>query len=283
MRKPIWWIAAGLVLIGAAVLFFSWRASRTPAAAQSESAPGVSAPVSTAPAVQNPVPAAQAGAAPLPTLEASDPPLHDALAGLMGTKALDEVLKPAMLVRHMVVTIDNLPRKRAAVELRPTKPLAGPFIAKGDEQHSTIDPANYQRYTASVQIVQMLDAKQLAMLYFHFYPLFQQAYQDLGYPNGYFNDRLIETIDDMLATPQVPGEIALVQPNVMYQFADPKLEQLSAGQKLMLRMGPQNAAIIATKLRELRAEISQRARDTDRSRGAASSGAAAGAAAGAKG
>jgi hypothetical protein len=89
----------------------------------------------------------------------------------------------------------------------------------------------------------------------HFYPLFQQAYQALGYPNGYFNDRLVVTIDNLLAAPDITTDIAVVRPNVMYQFADPKLEDLSAGQKLMLRMGPTNAAIVKAKLRELRAQV----------------------------
>jgi hypothetical protein len=53
----------------------------------------------------------------------------------------------------------------------------------------------------------------------------------------------------------------------MYQFADPKLEELSAGQKLLLRMGPANAAIIKVKLHELRAQVADRTRDADRSRG----------------
>ena len=57
-----------------------------------------------------------------------------------------------------------------------------------------------------------------------FYPLFQQAYQALGYPNGYFNDRLVVTIDNLLAAPDVTADVALVRPNVMYQYADPKLE-----------------------------------------------------------
>jgi hypothetical protein len=74
------------------------------------------------------------------------------------------------------------------------------------------------------------------------------------------------TIDNLMAAPDITTDIALVRPNVMYQFADPKLEELSAGQKLMLRMGPTNAAIIKAKLRELRAQVADRARDADRSR-----------------
>jgi hypothetical protein len=77
----------------------------------------------------------------------------------------------------------------------------------------------------------------------------------LGYPNGYFNDRLVEVIDAMLATPETTGPIQLERPNVMYTFADPALEARPAGQKLLIRMGPQNAQAVKAKLTELRAVI----------------------------
>jgi hypothetical protein len=41
----------------------------------------------------------------------------------------------------------------------------------------------------------------------------------------------------------------------MYQFADPALEGLPAGQKILIRMGPENASIIKAKLAELRAIV----------------------------
>jgi len=41
----------------------------------------------------------------------------------------------------------------------------------------------------------------------------------------------------------------------MYTYADPGLESRSAGQKLLMRMGPDNAAVIKAKLTELRAAI----------------------------
>jgi hypothetical protein len=46
-----------------------------------------------------------------------------------------------------------------------------------------------------------------------------------------------------------------VRPNVMYTFADPALEARPAGQKLLIRMGPENAQAIKAKLTELRAII----------------------------
>jgi hypothetical protein len=265
MRKPIWWVAGGVILISAVVLFFSWRAHRL--SQQLAVTSTTVTPEAAVPAIRNPLPEAAAGAAPpLPALDESDAPLHDALGDVMGKPAVERIFRPELLVRHIVVSIDNLSRRHLAVELRPTKPLAGAFIATGNDQQGTIDVANFQRYVPYVQMVQALDMKRLAALYVRFYPLFQQAYQSLGYPNGYFNDRLVVTIDNVLAAPDITTDIALVRPNVMYQFADPKLEDLSAGQKLMLRMGPANAAIIKAKLRELRAQVADRARDEDRSR-----------------
>jgi len=106
-----------------------------------------------------------------------------------------------------------------------------------------------------VRLAQSLDAKRVAALYLRFYPLFQQAYEDLGYPGRYFNDRLVEAIDDMLAAPEIDKPIALVVPHVLYEFADPELESLSAGRKIMIRVGRGNEAILKAKLRELRQEI----------------------------
>jgi hypothetical protein len=80
---------------------------------------------------------------------------------------------------------------------------------------------------------------------------------DLGYPNGYFNDRLVEVIDNLLAAPDVKGPVKLVVPHVLYEYADPDLQQRSAGQKLLIRMGPANAAKVKAKLREIRAKVAR--------------------------
>ena len=107
-----------------------------------------------------------------------------------------------------------------------------------------------------MRVVQATDVKSLALVYERLYPLFQQSYEDLGYPGKYFNDRLVQVIDHLLQAPEVSGPIQLVQPKVMfYEYADPNLESRSAGQKLLIRMGPANERIIKAKLREFRAEI----------------------------
>ena len=101
------------------------------------------------------------------------------------------------------------------------------------------------------------NVRQLASTYKRLYPLFQQAYVDLGYPNGYFNNRLVEVIDHLLATPELEMPAQLTQPSVYFEFADPELEQRSAGQKLLIRLGNNNAAAVKLKLRELRREVAK--------------------------
>lgn len=193
---------------------------------------------------------------PLPALADSDPSMQQSLSQVFG-RGLDQYLVPKDIVRHLVVTIDNLPRKKNATQMWPVKPLGGEIKTSGGDE-LLLNESNYDRYEPIVALATTADTKQIVALYKRFYPLFQQAYVDLGYPEGYFNNRLVEVIDHLLETPEVEGPVKLVQPGVFYEFADPSLESRSSGQKLLLRMGSDNAAAVKLKLRDLRREIAQR-------------------------
>jgi Protein of unknown function (DUF3014) len=256
VNKPIVGVAALIFVLAAGGVYYLRNRNPPPVAAPE--VPAVPAPAAGEPAIAHPLPEGAGSAtasAPLPDLAASDAPLLDALAQLGSGDAVRDYLVPDDLIRRMVVTIDNLPRQKIAVDKRPTKPIAGAFAVEGDELHATLDERNFERYKPLVAVIGKLDMQQVGAVYIRFYPLFQQSYQNLGYPTGYFNDRLVEVIDAMLATPDPAGPIQLERPNVMYTFADPALEARPAGQKLLIRMGPQNARIIKAKLRELRAVI----------------------------
>ena len=146
------------------------------------------------------------------------------------------------MIRRFVATIDNLPRNKVAEQMRPIKPLGGETATVANGDTITLSPENSARYAAVMKLVQGSDPKQLGQLYIHYYPLFQQAYEDLGYPAQYFNDRLVASIDHLLAAPEPSAPPRLTQPKVLYEFADPALEALPSGQKILLRMGPENAA-----------------------------------------
>src|SRR4249920_2233207 len=185
-------IATVALVVIAGVVYFENRQASAPEQAALLPPPKEEA----EPAIRNPVPEA-APETPLPALNESDGPVRDSLSGLYGRDAVKQFLTPKDIIRRFVVTIDNLPRKKVAVELRPLVLTPGKFATSGSDETLTLDPNNYSRYAPLVRLVEAADAKQLTALYFRFYPLFQRAYEDLGYPNAYFNDRLVEVIDDV--------------------------------------------------------------------------------------
>jgi hypothetical protein len=259
--KPIIWGAAAVVVGGAIALYlYSHRSHDTTPPASAPQVQGtlpVAPPVAaSAPVIEHPVPVASAPEVrPPPPLDQSDQPFHDALTAVPGAQASEKLLVPENLIRHIVVTVDNLSRKKVAVELRPIKATSGKFATLGDGDRLTINPENYGRYRPFIDVVKTVDIAQLVRLYYRFYPLFQSAFDDLGYQNEYFNDHVVALIDHLLATPDVTGPIALVQPNVMYLYADPALEALSPGQKTLIRMGPENETLIKARLRELKTQL----------------------------
>jgi Protein of unknown function (DUF3014) len=259
-RKKVIWGSAAIVALGilGAVYYYKYHGAVSAPPPKIETPPPAQAPqAATEPAVRNPIPETQE-TQPLPPLKESDPGVRESLVALFGGRPVSEFLAPENIVRHIVVTVDNLPRKKVAVELRPIKPTPGTTVTTTQGDITTLSAKNSERYAALIKVVQSTDMKALASLYFKLYPLFQQAYEDLGYPGQYFNDRLVETIDDMLQAPDVQGPIELTQPKVFYEYADPKLESLSAGRKLLVRMGPANEAIMKAKLREFRRAIVNR-------------------------
>lgn len=177
------------------------------------------------------------------------------------------------LARRLVASVDGLGNKDAPSELWLLRPASGEIkLAKSGQQPDTqlIKRANSQRYARFVQWIAHTDNAKLLALYARMYPLLQQTYVDLGHPEGYFNDRVIAVIDLMLATPNAKPPLR-VQPasaaklpakasatglqRARYEFSDPALESLATGQKLLLRMGTQNAALLKLKLKALRSGL----------------------------
>jgi len=257
MRRLIWWVIliSGIVIFSA--IFYNAFLKVRPVPQPVTPAPTPPAPApSKEPEIRFPVPQEQQEQ-PLPSLNESDSTITQALSKLWNGQSLEQVLHVQDLIRHVVATVDGLPRKKLPVRIRPTKPAAGQFLVSRSDDSVTISPENSKRYAPYVRLVESIDAKKLVALYVHFYPLFQQAYLNLGYPKGYFNDRLIEAIDDLLATPEITVPAKLVRPKVFYQFADPELEERSAGQKILMRIGNDNASRIKSKLREIRRELTR--------------------------
>jgi hypothetical protein len=245
-----------VVLAAAAAAYFLWPRDVAPGS-HSEPAP---APAATAPAVaqeRHPI-ESEPTEQPLPSLKESDGPVAAALSTIVGLDAFGRVFLTENLVRNIVATIDNLPSDAAARRVNPLQAVPGVPATIGKGAGLTLAPANASRYAQQMRLVDSVPPERLVAFYRRHYPLFQQAYVELGYPNGHFNDRLVDVIDHLLATPEPTGPIRLTQPKVLYEFADPALEELSAGQKMMLRIGKDNRERMKAKLREIRAAITAR-------------------------
>jgi hypothetical protein len=259
MNENFKWFAAAVGVVGlsiGAVVYLSMRDEAAPPPTEppvTEPAPAV-APAPEEPAVKYPL-ATPAVPEPLPPLNESDAPVLGALTDLIGKESVERFIVSTDLIRHIVVSVDNLSTEKVVERIRPLKPTPGTFVAGGSEEEPVLDASNYARYKPLVESVRAIDTQALAAFYTRHYPLFQEAYESLGHPPQYFNDRVIEVIDHLLAAPELRGPIELARPNVQYEFADRELESRSAGQKALIRMGSDNAKIVKDKLRELRAVL----------------------------
>jgi hypothetical protein len=181
------------------------------------------------------------------------------MASIFAGAPLDRIFHLEQIVPRFVATIDNLPRQTVALSRMSVNPIGGNLETTQADGRILLRADNAARYDAYVRVMDQADTAKLVDAYVRYYPLFQKAYEDLGYPHGYFNDRLVEVIDHLLAAPDVPAPIALAQPRVLYEFADPSLEQRSAGQKILMRMGPVNESRLKAKLRAIRSGITGQA------------------------
>jgi hypothetical protein len=266
MKRRYQALIAALLVIGVGLLAAWWLRGRgeppeaelappaAPAVAASASAPPAIAAAS-APPVLHPIDAVAAGESP--------PDAAATLVDLFGKKAVDALFVLDDLPLHIVATVDSLGRATSSPRLWPIKPTSGRFAIEKKGDASFVSADNGLRYAPLLIALESVDMKKLAQAYKRFYPRLQKEYENLGYPDGYFNDRLVVVIDSMLDTPEPAGPLEVRLPNtegasaparpwILYEFADPQLAALPAGQKLLLRMGPVDARRLKARLAEFR-------------------------------
>ena len=186
----------------------------------------------------------------------SDPEVTLALAEIIGNDPLAQLLVKNHVISRVVATIDSLTSRQIPDQINPVRPARNKFIVDAEGESIVLSPRNFARYDAYVELMQSADAEALVSLYRRYYPLFQQAWEENG-GEGSFNERLIYVIDHLLETPDVPGPVYLTKPEAVYLYVEPELEAMTAGQKLLVRMGSFNAAVAKEKLQELRTNLYQ--------------------------
>lgn len=190
---------------------------------------------------------------PLPlTLDDSDSYLKERLPQLVENRKLLILLSLEHFIQKLVVIIDHLPEKNIPRQLLPITPPEPGFVTSGSGEEQVISKRNAARYLPYLQLAEAIPDAALLRLYRGLYPLFQRAYRETGDPKGYFNDRLIQVIDDLLETPEPQGPINIVLHVRKFKYADKSLESRSAGQKILLRMGLENSRRVKQKLQRFR-------------------------------
>jgi hypothetical protein len=159
------------------------------------------------------------------------------------------------LMRRFAVVVDN-----AAMGNIPRQQLdflapEGPFPVVRDNDDIFVDERGFARYDRFVDTVVRVSPERAADLMDLFSPLFSQALQELGYVHPEPRARLRAAIDHALATPVIEDRIQLVQPGVLYQYADPDLEALTPLQKQLMRMGPDNLRRLQAYLQDVRTAL----------------------------
>jgi hypothetical protein len=185
----------------------------------------------------------------LPAIEKSDALVDQALVGLLGGRQSRNLVIVNSFIQRLVLTINNLPEKKLPLAHLPFEFPEGNFAAAGEEENLRISQENYQRYAPYLKLLEDTSPDTVIRVYVYLYPLLQTAYQQLGYPNAYFNDRLVYVLAHLLETPNPDDPLALKRPSVNYTYADPTLENLSAGQKILLRMGKEQRTRVMSVLR----------------------------------
>ena len=188
---------------------------------------------------------------PLPPLDQTDPLVRQLVGQLSSHPATLAWLTTDGLIQNFVVVTSRIADGESpAIELKKVGPIP-PFRVRGTEDALHMDPRNYGRYDRYAAAVSALDARGTARLYATLKPRMGEAYGRLGHQGADFDPVLERAIADLLKVPVVQGDVALEPHGIGYAFADERLEKLTAAQKQLLRMGPDNVRTIQAKLREI--------------------------------
>jgi hypothetical protein len=186
----------------------------------------------------------------VPPLPESDPVVRLLVQSLSSHPRVLAWMATDGLVRNFTVVVDNIANGQTpARHLGMLKP-AGRFRVVPGSGGLRIDPASYERYNPIAAAVGSIDPQAAARVYATLRPRIEEAHRELGAPES-FDVTLEQAIVRLVQTP-VGGDSRVATKGADgFQYADARLESLTAAQKLLLRMGPGNARIVQDKLKQI--------------------------------
>ena len=193
-------------------------------------------------------------------LDTSDPAVK---ASLIESSSADEEIVNRMLVnegliQRFVVSVTNLANDEMAPNHQLLTPPEQNFRVYSQAGKQWIDAASYKRYTPYVDMLESFDNEALLNIYGIYKDDIQAKFAEIGDPDQDFNSVLLDAIDQLLDTPEVPVPVEVYTDSVAYKYADDRLESLNEPQKQLLRTGPDNMRRIKAKLRELKVLVEDR-------------------------
>lgn len=248
-RKPLALAAIAVVVLVA--LGMGWYLLRGRGAEPPP--PAVSPPAAPSPEVPPLEETPPAQAAPLPGLEQSDAYVRELLGRLSSEAVFQEWLGIEGLIRRFTAAVANIAEGESPRTVLSFLAPQGSFQTVERDGRLFIAPESFARYEPVARVFTSLDTQATAEAYGTLKPLMNRAFTEIARPGQRFDETLSRALQRLLDTPVPEGDIEVVDtPGVNYAYAAPELEQLSAPQKHLLRMGPANARAIQAKLRELR-------------------------------
>ena len=187
-------------------------------------------------------------------LDVSDPAIKSSLQEI-STATDDSVNRMIVnegLLQRFVVSVTNLANDEMAPNHQLLTPPEQTFRVYSQAGKQWIDAASYKRYTPYVNMLESFESEALLGMYDIYKGDIQDKYAEIGDSNKNFNEVVLDAIDQLLDTPEVPVPVEVYTDSVTYKYTDPRLENLNEPQKQLLRTGPDNMRRIKAKLREIK-------------------------------
>ena len=191
----------------------------------------------------------------LPPLDETDGVVRGLVRTLSSNPTVGTWLSSDGLIRNFTVVIANIAEGATpARQLRVLRPQT-PFEVTELGRTFYIDARSYHRYDTLAHAVDSIDPSGAARLYATLKPRIDDAYRELGIPGRSLDQTLETAIVRLLETPVVDGPIRVTPKGIGYRYADDRLEDLTAAQRQLLRMGPENMRLVQQSLRRIAAAL----------------------------
>lgn len=186
------------------------------------------------------------------SLEAGDSRLKQLGAGWSKDPGYARLLEQLSL-RHLVAAVQLVAAGDSPKPALPFLSVPGAFAVreegKATQERRFMTKASFARYDVLGKLIGSVDAGAAGDAYAQLRPYCDAAFKEIGRPGKRFEDQLTAAVRRIVGVQFPEGEVELVPKGAVFAYADPTLESLSAAEKQVLRMGPENGRVLQRQLK----------------------------------